>query len=111
MGRKASPYDFAGKTKLIKQLRRISGHTFGQDFLFPCRSRDFVPLELFQDVKGSIKAVKLSSARHVLPGEKKPHEIRASDRLDFPSKTPQGHPMNSGQKTAVAPFDFCVCVP
>src|SRR5580692_3403874 len=110
MGRYSRPHDFAGKTELIEKLGIIVRDSTRQDFGFPGSRRDFVSLQLADDLQGSISAMQLASARDVLPGLQEAFEIEGRYRFDFAPQPPKGGAMNASQNAAVAPLYFCVAL-
>ena len=96
------------KTQLIEKLGLITSDAARQHFGFPGGGRDFVALQLLDDLQRAIHAVQSAARNQVLPAKQKALELCGGDRLDFAAKLAQRQAMNPRQDATVAPFGFAL---
>src|SRR5580704_990711 len=100
----APPHNVARVTKPIEILRLVSGDATRQNLRFPCRRRNFVPLELTDDRQRSIDSVQAGAGRSVLPTVQEAREFSGRRRFDFTTKASDRQAMDSCQHAPVTPF-------
>ena len=105
MRRQPSPHDFTRDAQLIEQIGRVLPDSLPQDVDFPRSRRNFVTLQLLDDVKRTVEPVELRPLLQVLPLIQEPHEIARVDRLNLPAKPAEREAMDPREHPAVAPFD------
>ena len=72
-------------------------HAPRQHRRFPSRRRNFVTLQLLQNLIQPIDAMQLRARSQMLPAAQKPHEVRRTHRLDLAPQPSQRLPMNARQ--------------
>ena len=109
-GESAAPDHFTGDAKLIEQVGRIFSDSPAQHVEFPRRRRNFVTLQLLDDVQRAIRTMELRTLLEMLPVIQEPHEVAGIDRLDLASQPPERQPMDTCEHPAIAPLDFTFLV-
>ena len=90
----------------IQKLRLIASHAPRQHLGFPRRGRNFVALQLLDDLQRAIHAMQAAARLQMLPAKQKALKLCRGDRLDFAAQLAQRQAMNARQNAPIAPFGF-----
>ena len=106
MRRNSRPHDFAREAELVEQPGFVLGDSPGENLCFPRRGGNLMSLQLSDDLKQAVCAMKLGARRQMLPARKKAVELLSRHGLDFTAQPPQSHAMDPSKHAPVAPFDL-----
>src|SRR5712692_12066889 len=99
-----APGDLAREAELVEPGGLVAAHARRQHFPLPACRGQLEALELLDDARQALAAMKLQPRLDVLPREEEAHEIGRAHRLDFSPEPVEGTPVNAGQEPPVAPF-------